>query len=228
MVSVILPVLDEESYLPACLDALLSQAVAARAEVLVVDGGSADSTRGIATRRAGVRVLSSPRGRGAQMNAGARTAAGTILVFLPADTILPPQALAVLAGVDRAGRPEAGGFRQRFDVDRPVLRVLSALHNRRAAWTGVFYGDQVPFIRQELFWRLGGFREDTDMEDVEFGERLRYETRPRQLGWTVTTSARRFERAGALRATFEAARLLAAWSLTGRAPRSETFFTLVR
>ncbi len=228
MVSVVIPTLDEEKRLPACLDALLVQAALVRTEVIVVDGGSADSTSSIARARVGVKVLSARRGRGSQMNAGARASSGSLLVFLPADTLLPPTALAALASIDRVGRPRAGGFQQRFDADRPMLRLVSSLHNRRAAWTGVFYGDQVPFVRRDLFWQVGGFREDTDLEDVEFGQRLARHTRPEQLDLVVATSARRFERHGPLRATLEAARILGAWSLSRRVPRSETFFTAVR
>ena len=81
------------------------------------------------------------------MNAGAQAAGGSLLVFLPADTRLPAGALEALSSIDRAGHPLAGGFRQRFDCDRRALRVVSLLHNARARLSGVFYGDQVPFVQ---------------------------------------------------------------------------------
>jgi rSAM/selenodomain-associated transferase 2 len=228
MVSVIVPVYRERRRLPACLDRLLPQAGNVGAEVLVVDGGSDDGTADVARRYPGVRLLVAPRGRGSQMNAGARVARGSLLWFLAADTLPPHEALAALDRADRRGEPAAGGFRQRFDVERPLLRGVSALHNLRAALTGVCYGDQAPFVRRELFLRIGGFREDMDLEDVEFGSRLRRRTRPRLLDFRVTTSARRFEREGAWRTTAEGARILLHWAVLRRAPRSSIFFEPTR
>jgi rSAM/selenodomain-associated transferase 2 len=227
MISIIIPTHNEERHLPGCLDAVLSQARTTSAELLIVDGGSADATVEVARGR-GIRVSAAPPGRGRQMNAGAREASGSLLVFLAADTRLPAEALAVLCEIDARGELEAGGFQQRFDSRRPFLRAISALHNLRARLTGVIYGDQVPFVRSGLFSRLGGFREDSHLEDIEFGVRLRRVTRPRLLPHTAVTSARRFDRHGDLRATFEAARILAYWILLRRAPQSSIFFDPVR
>jgi len=228
VVSIVIPVLDEERCLRGCLDAVVSQTESHRAELLVVDGGSGDATVAIARSYPAVRVIHSPRGRGRQMNEGARQACGSLLLFLPGDTQLPPGSLAALETIDRAGHPVAGGFGQRFDRDGLALRTISALHNLRARLTGIIYGDQVPFVRSELFGELGGFREDQAMEDLEFGERLRRQTRPRLLGSVATTSARRFESAGVWRATAVAALLLASWTLLRRVPASRTFFSPVR
>ena len=228
MVSVVIPVYRERLRLPGCLAELMPQAREVSAEVLVVDGGSADGTLEAAGEHSGVVPLSAPRGRGVQMNVGARAARGSLLVFLPADTRLPAGALVALDAIDRSGRPLAGGFRMRFDAQRPALKLIAALHNLRARLTGVFYGDQVPFLRRELFFEVGGFPEETAMEDVEFGSRLRRQVRPRQLDLEVETSARRFDRAGDLRATLDAAYVLAYWKLRGKPPDSQIFFRPVR
>ena len=228
MVSVIIPTLNEEKLLPRCLDALLPPARESGAEVLVVDGGSSDDTRKLARDRSGLRLLDCAPGRGRQMNAGAREAAGTLLVFLPADTVLPPAALPSLCAIDAAGTPRAGGFRQRFDRPHPMLRAISFLHNLRATVTGVVYGDQVPFVRTSLFTEAGGYREDMHLEDVEFGSRLKGRTRSRLLDLTAVTSARRFEHAGAFRATLTAALILASWTFRRKVPSSDTFFSPVR
>lgn len=228
MLSVIIPVFREQRRLPRTLAGLVPAARAIGAELIVVDGGSPDGTREIVRRFPDVALLDAPRGRGVQMNRGALRARGSLLVFLPADTTLPPPALLQLARIDRAGVPSAGGFRLRFDRDRRFLRAVAALSNLRATLTGVIYGDQVPFVRRELFLALGGYREDLDMEDVEFGTRLRRRARPRLQRIAVTTSARRFDRFGDLRATAEAARLLFCRSALRHVPRSRTFFTPVR
>jgi len=226
--SVIVPAYREQDPLGRCLAALMPQARDFEAEVLVVDGGSPDGTLDVARSHAGVSVRSAPLGRGSQMNAGARAATGSLLCFLPADTLLPPGALACLARIARSGAPRSGGFRMRFDADRRLLRWVARLHNLRARITGVVYGDQVPFVDRALFLDLGGYREDTDMEDIEFGLRLRRHARPSLLDLTVTTSSRRFDRAGDLRATASAAWLLAYWVCLRKAPRSKTFFDPVR
>jgi rSAM/selenodomain-associated transferase 2 len=228
MVSLVIPVLDEEKLLPGTLAVLLQQVRTDGVEVIVVDGGSIDSTVEKARGMPAVSLVTSPPGRGRQMNAGAREARGSLLVFLPADTLLPRGAVCTLEEIDRAGMPAAGGFRQRFDRERTILRIVSVLHNARARLTGAMYGDQVPFVRKDLFLGLGGFREDIDMEDVEFAARLKRRTRPHLLDLIVTTSSRRFDRAGDLRATFQAAVLLASWGLFRRVPRSKTFFSPVR
>lgn len=227
MVSIVIPTLNEETRLPACLAAVLQGSTESTAEVLVVDGGSSDATVDVA-RGYGVRVLASDPGRGRQMNRGARDANGSLLVFLPADTVVPAGWVNVLTRVDADATCRAGGFRQRFDRSTGLLRMVSRVHNMRARITGVFYGDQVPFVRRDLFEELGGYREDIDMEDVEFGTRLKRHCRPRLLGPTATTSARRFEQAGALRATAEVVWILGYWTLLRRPPRSRTFFRTVR
>src|SRR5437667_4248373 len=108
--SIIMPVLDEGEGIAAALDAL-AELRALGTEVIVVDGGSHDATVQRARLRAD-RVVSAPRGRAAQMNAGAEQGAGDVLLFLHADTRLPPEAdHLILDGLARSGR--AWG---RFDV----------------------------------------------------------------------------------------------------------------
>jgi len=72
MISIIIPVLDEEASLTLTLAALCAQC--GNHEVNVVEGGSSDRTREIAAAASAVRLISSRRGRAAQMNAGARVA----------------------------------------------------------------------------------------------------------------------------------------------------------
>src|SRR5260221_345956 len=185
------------------------------AEVVVVEGGSGDETRGRAAARCD-RVVEPPRGRGAKMNAGARAARGEFLVFLHADTRLP-------ADGERAIRAAlACGEWGRFDVaiegaDR-LLTLVATMMNLRSRLTGIATGDQAIFVRRAAFDAVGGFPEIALMEDVELCKRLRRRSWPVCLRERVTTSARRWRRHGTLRTSFLMWRLRLADAL-GADPR---------
>ena len=171
MISVVIPTLNEAAFLPATLQAL--QANAAPHEVVVVDAGSADATREIATL-AGVSVLVSTHGqRASQMNLGARHSRGEVLLFLHADTRLRPDSLvAVERALTRSG-VVGGAFARRFDLPSRMVRWSCALADWRGRLTGWFFGDQAIFVRREAFAALSGFREWDVFEDVDFARRLR-------------------------------------------------------
>jgi len=193
MISVIIPALNEEKSLPATLARLFAQQE--NYETIVVDGGSVDRTSEIAAGDGRLRLLTAPRGRASQMNAGAGMARGEWLLFLHADTHLPDGALEAIAALP--GDIQAGGFCHRFSGNDWRLRLISWMHNWRCRWTHVFYGDQALFVRRALFERLGGFPENHPLEDVVFGERLRRVSRPRLLNLHVVTDARKFTQMGA-------------------------------
>ncbi len=193
MISIIIPAYNEEKALPMTLTRVFAQN--ADNEVLVVDGGSRDATRDLAYADARVQLITAPKGRASQMNAGARRARGDWLLFLHADTHLPDGALTAIAALP--GNVQAGGFRHRFSGDDWRLRLISWMDNLRCRKTRVFYGDQALFVRRALFERLGGFPEDHPLEDVVFGERLRKITDPRLLDLHVITDARKFVQMGA-------------------------------
>ena len=189
--SVIIPTLNEAARLPRLLHAIRQQAV--QAEITVVDGGSSDDTVAIATH-AGVRVLHSPPGRGRQIGLGAAQARGPVLLFLHADTLLPPEALQRLCERLDADRDLIGGnFRLLFDGGDRFSRWLNGFY-RWIRLHGYYYGDSAVFVRRAAYDALGGIKPIALMEDYDFIRRME------RCGRTcciedppLVTSSRRFE-----------------------------------
>ena len=195
MLSIIMPVLDEAAGIEAALTAL-SPYRARGAELIVVDGGSGDSTAALA-RPLADRVLVAPRGRAAQMNAGAAAARGDIFLFLHADTRLPDDADAMIRdGLARSGRVW-GRFDVRFD-GAGLLSLIAFLMNLRSRLTGIATGDQAIFVNRVAFESVGGVPPIALMEDIALSAAIKQISRPLCLRSYVTTSARRWHRHGIL------------------------------
>lgn len=195
-VSIVMPVLDEAAGIVArlqSLQALRRQGV----ELIVVNGGSRDDT----VERAGPladRVVSTGRGRGRQMNAGAACARGGVLLFLHADTTLPRAAISA-ASQGLASGAVWGHFDVRI-VDGPAgIAVVAWAMNLRSRVTGIATGDQAMFCTREAFAAAGGFPEIALMEDIVLSQRLRAISRPACLRQRVETSGRRWARHGLVR-----------------------------
>lgn len=200
MLTVIIPVLNEEKALPGTLDALFRQLN--DEEVIVVDGGSTDDTRGVCERYPGIRFITSEKGRACQMNAGAEQATGDNLLFLHADTLLPDDAIATINRQLQIKGHQAGGFSHSFGDHDWRLRFISYLDNRRCQKTRVIYGDQAMFIKRTLFQQLGQFPDVEVMEDIYFCERLIKHTTPVIIEDPVTTDPRKFIKMGIWRSLF--------------------------
>ena len=196
-VSLVVPALDEAGAIPRSLGPI--QPLRGKGiEVVVADGGSRDGTRRV-VRPLCDRLIHAPRGRARQMNAGAGAASGRVLLFLHADTRLPP-------GWDRAVRDvigvqgrEWGRFDVRLDGRHPMLRVVERAMNLRSRLSGIATGDQAIFVTRDAFRAVGGFPDVELMEDVALSRALRTRSRPACLRERVVTSSRRWERAGIAR-----------------------------
>ena len=210
-ISIIIPALNEAGGIQAILEAL--QPLRARGhEVVVVDGGSVDGTPQVARAMAD-RVIASPRGRAAQQNAGAAAAAGDVLLFLHADTLLPPDADGlVLDGLQASGRGW-GRFDVRLSGAAPLLRVVEWMMGVRSRVTGIATGDQAIFVRADWFRRAGGFPPMPLMEDVALSGALKRLGPPLCLRARVTTSSRRWEQRGIARTIVLMWRLRLAYAL---------------
>ena len=195
-VSIVVPVLNEADSIRSAL-ARLSVLREAGAEVVIVDGGSTDDTLAN-VRDLCDQLISAPRGRGSQMNAGANRASGVVLIFLHADTILPLGALdAVKQAIDRGA--VWGRFDVAIDGASRWFPLISFMMNVRSRWTGIATGDQAIFVARQAFLESGGFPDIPLMEDVSFCSSMRSRSRPACLSDKVITSGRRWEKNGVLR-----------------------------
>ena len=189
-VSVIIPVLADADEVELLVEDIPAEPAV---EVIVVDGGP-DPRLDRLDRLAHVRLMRAPRGRGRQMNAGAASAAGEWLLFLHADSRLPPGWLDHLRRVPR----HANGGWFRFALDDPAwqARVIERGVRWRVRLFRLPYGDQGLFVRRQVFAALGGFRELPLLEDVDFVRRLVRRGGAFELPLPLLTSSRRWRRDG--------------------------------
>jgi rSAM/selenodomain-associated transferase 2 len=194
--SIVMPVLNEAAGIAAALERL-APSRRDGVEVIVADGGSSDNTQSRAALLCD-RVIDAPRGRAAQMNAGAAAATGDVLLFLHADTRLPDDAPRLI----RDGLAHGKYVWGRFDVriDGPLaLAVVAAMMNLRSRLTGIATGDQAMFVARAAFEQAGRFPPVALMEDVALSARLKRLSPPLCLAARAVTSGRRWQRHGVLR-----------------------------
>ena len=197
LISVVVPVLDEAGTIERSLLAL-QPLRGSTVEVIVADGGSRDDTRDI-VRPLCDRLLDAPRGRARQMNAGAATAAGQVLLFLHADTRLPSGWVPMVRDALGNRGHAWGRFDVRLDGTHPMLRVVERTMNLRSRLSGIATGDQAIFVSRTAFGEVGGFPDLPLMEDIALSRVLRARSSPACLHAPVVTSSRRWERNGIAR-----------------------------
>lgn len=210
-ITVVVPVLNEEERIADTLANLAGCAHGREVivEVIVVDGGSIDRTREVADNASTPWVVwvDAPRGRGNQMNAGAALAAGDVLLFVHADTHLPPDAAGQIVRALGDSRVIGGNFYVEFMPKTGPARFFAWCYNIRSHLR-IFYGDSSIFVRREVFERMGGYRAARIMEDIEFVRRLRREGKLAIIRRArVRSSSRRFMTVGS------SLRMLVVWSL---------------
>jgi len=149
----------------------ISAARACADEIIVVDAGGDDGTEDVARGAGATVVRGAMKGRGPQMDAGARAASGDVLLFLHADARLPPGARSAMESA--LADPDIGGgnFGLRF-VPRTMLGDVFGAVNFVRRFAGIYYGDSAIFVRREVYAELGGFRPLPLFEDYEFARRL--------------------------------------------------------
>lgn len=202
MISFIVPVLNEELVLAQLLDQFenaLKDYPQGEFEVILVDGGSVDSTLRIAKQYPFLRVESSQAGRAHQLNHGAQCAKGSLLCFLHADSGVNAQFFSSLSSLTSRSDLYWGRFDIRLSSSRSAFRVIEFFINQRSRLTGIATGDQAIFVKRQLFEQIDGFPEIPLMEDVDLSSRLKKITPPICLPHKIRTSSRRWEENGVVK-----------------------------
>lgn len=198
MISIIIPVLNEAAIVKQILTTLKPYS---GIEIIVVDGGSQDNTIAIAQPLATKVISIVGKGRAGQMNAGANIAQGNILLFLHADTQLPPSFDSLVIEALKRPNVVAGAFELAIEGSDRSLRWVELLVKIRSHLLSLPYGDQAIFISKQDFIESGGFADLPIMEDFEFIQRVKKRGRIAIASGAVTTSGRRWQKLGVWQTT---------------------------
>jgi len=199
--SIIVPVINEEAVINSTIEHLETLDASAYMEIIVVDGDRSGNTIGVIRNR-NVKTVVGEKGRGNQMNSGAAMAQGNIVIFLHADTRLPPDAFALMEAALSDPVCLGGAFDLAIASGRPIYHLIAKIASFRSRLTRIPYGDQAFFFRSAYFNDIGGFANIPLMEDVEIMRRIKKRKgRIAIINRSVTTSARRWEKEGILLCT---------------------------
>jgi len=200
-ISIIIPVYNEALIIRETIEHLYALEGTKPFEIILVDGHPEKSTLN-RFHNDGVIGIEAPKGRGSQMNRGAAVARGDILLFMHADTFLPPKALDL---IDRAFRQKnivGGAFGLGIASDRWAFRLIETVVVLRTRLTRIPYGDQAIFLNSRFFHQIGGYRDIPIMEDVELMGRIKgLDQKIAIVPSRVLTSPRRWDEDGVLYCT---------------------------
>ncbi len=208
VLSIIIPTFNEEENIERCLNTIVD---VPEVEVIVSDGGSTDSTVEIVRRYKCVKVVSSMKGRGIQMNTGASFADGEILLFLHADCVLSKETILSFQHNFENDSIVGGAFKIKLLSDKFPYRLIEMGINLRSKVFRLPYGDQGLFVKKSIFEELGGFREIDTCEDLDFICRLKKRGKIAILDEEILSSVRRWENSGVLRTSLRNQTLLASY-----------------
>ncbi len=220
MVSIIIPVLNEEKAIPALMENLCSQEESC--EVIMVDGGSTDQSVEICSKYKDLTVITSENGRANQMNMGAGIAKGNVLLFLHADTLLPKGGIKSIEAAMGEEDTVGGSFYMKFDMENFAFRFFSAFTRINSAY--LTYGDQAIFIRKSVFEEIGAYKQLPILEDFEIQKRLRKNGKFVKLPLAVITSARRFLHNGIFKQQLLNIAMVCAYELGCSPAKIKTFY----
>jgi len=209
-ISIIIPTLNEESTISQCLEAVID---IPGIEVIVADGGSTDSTVAIVGQHRDVKVVPSVTGRSVQMNKGAGSASGEILLFLHADCVLSRVAVLNVRNIFEDSTFVGGAFKIKLLSDKFLYRLIEMGINFRTKIFKLPYGDQGLFVKRSVFEELGGFREMPNCEDLDFICRLKKQGKITILDERISSSIRRWVNHGILRTSLRNQSLLLSYVL---------------
>ena len=199
--SIIVPVFHERERINQLIEYLNRSDFERNVEIIVVDGSHEKDTLS-AIHSEEVIKISSETGRAKQMNAGASVALGEILIFLHADTELPPRALKKIDSLMEQGDHVGGAFDLGIKSDKFIFKVIATLSSLRSRLNRIPFGDQAIFIRREFFKKIGGYKEIPLMEDVELMRRIKKSGNRIWIFYDrVMTSPRRWEKKGVVYCT---------------------------
>jgi len=193
-ISVIIPTLNESSN----IETAIHSARHADTEIIVVDGGSTDGTLHQA-KKSGALIITGPKGRARQQNAGAKRALGKVLLFLHADTILPEEYPAHVFDTLMDKRVVAGAFKFKTDFSHPFMTLVELGANIRSRYFHLPYGDQALFLYKTMFDALNGFPDVVIAEDLFFAQKLSSSGQIRHVPVPILTSGRRWRIRGPIR-----------------------------
>lgn len=191
--SVIIPTLNEKAFIAKCIESTRNNIP--NAEIIIADGGSNDNTIDIC-KRYDVKIINSAKGRGQQLNEGARAASGETLIFLHTDTFLPDDAYNLINDFFANPKNNICRFLLGFDFNHKILDLYTAFSKYDTLFTR--FGDSSIIVRKDIFNRLNGFENSETFEDVDFLKRASRFSKVEILNDSVTSSSRRFIQNGVI------------------------------